>query len=103
MIGPRQEHSHAQSQFEHEEPVDDPVNAVALAQRQEVEVVQVRRYVRHTCRGQKPSRVLTRRAMKNKISSANVSGGISMPALKYLTFKIHFKIFPGHTTLKTIL
>lgn len=60
VIGPRQQHSHAQSQFEHEEPADDLVDAVALAQRQEVEVVQVRSNVRHTCRGQKPSRVSTK-------------------------------------------
>lgn len=51
MIGPCQQHGHAQSQFEQEEPADDLVDAVAPAQRQEVEVVQVRRNVRHTCKG----------------------------------------------------
>lgn len=60
VISARQQHSHAQSQFKNEEPADDLVDAVALAQCQEVEVVQVRGNVRHTCREQKPSRVLTK-------------------------------------------
>lgn len=51
VISPCQQHSHTQSQFEHEEPADNLVDAVALAQRQEVQVVQVRGNVRDTCMG----------------------------------------------------
>lgn len=49
MVGPGEQHDHAESQLEQEQPADDPVNAVTLAQRQEVQVVQVRGHVRYPC------------------------------------------------------
>lgn len=49
VVGSCQQHNHTQSQFEHKEPADNLVNAVPLAQCQEVQVVQVRGNVRDAC------------------------------------------------------
>ena len=41
LVGPGQQHSQAESQLQQEQPAHHQVNTVALAQRQEVHVVQV--------------------------------------------------------------
>lgn len=49
VVCPCKQHDHAKSQLEHEQPADDLVHPIVLAQCQEIQVVQVRGNIRNPC------------------------------------------------------
>lgn len=51
VVSPCKQHNHTKSQFEHKQPADNLVNAVTLAQCQEIQVVEVGGNVRDPCEG----------------------------------------------------